>query len=230
MSSIFFCVWLLWLYLFRNPTHSLAPIPISIKQAIKDFYTEGIIACLVVDIVAIQMTKLCIKSGTRYGFQTKRFYFWFLANIAISYFLFSVAVFFFQVEDMVRLYTEFVPNDPLPIIPYDPLGYLSSSVNLFYPTTLIHVTSKGLISTYFMPQSVILYCAVATQLTLVLMASTTLLIGFLIKIKRLMLSVIRSVGTPEGNADSVIALMIWALFCIPLFALCIYWIADRATQ
>lgn len=223
MSGIFFLAWIFYLYLFKNPTHSLtASLPITVKQSMHDFYHEGIIAALVIDVLTIQLTKFCIKIGVKFGYCSIRFILAFLMTIISAYFLFSVAVFFFRVEDMVRLYTEFSPNDRLPVIPFSPIENIKSSLNLFYPETLIHFTSNGAFSTYFMPEPLILYCAVAGQLSLIFISIGYLVATGLEKIKNIGISLTKHVGTPKANAYSVICLVLLGLVSIPVIVLALY--------
>ena len=105
VSGIFFLIWIAYLYIFRNTTHSLSvSLPATLKQAMSDFYHGGIIAALLIDFVTIQFTKVALRTGVKYGYHSVRFFLIFLATLVVAYFIFSVAVFYFRFEDMVRLY------------------------------------------------------------------------------------------------------------------------------
>jgi len=126
---------------------------------------------------------------------------------------------------MVRLYTELAPNDSIPIMPYTPLANMASSLRLFYPQTIIHVTTQGWFSTYFMPEPLIFYCAVVGQLTLLLIT-----LGYQIAIglewlKNLCVGFVKNVGTPQANGYSVIILVPLGLISILIIALTIFAIA-----
>jgi len=220
VSAIFFLTWFVYLYLFRNPSHSFdARLPLNVRQAVHDFYQEGIIATMAIDFAAIQMTKIAIRVGRKAGFLSLRFLLAFLGTLALAYFLFSLAVYYFRVADMVRLYLELAPGDPLPVIPYAPLGDMASSLRLFYPQTLIHVTSRGWFSTYFMPEPLIFYCAVAAQASLVAVTLAYQAAWGLERLKNLCVGILRRVGTPEANAASVVVFVLLVLVSVPLMVL-----------
>lgn len=222
VSGIFFLIWIAYLYIFRNPTHSFsATLPLTFKQAASDFYHKGIIATLFIDIIAIQLTKIAIRTGAKSGYYSARFILIFIANLAAAYLIFSFAIFFFRVEDMMRLYVELAPNDPIPTMPWKPVGNLASSLSLFYPQTIIHFTTQGGFSTYFMPEPLIFYCAVTVQLSLLAITLSYLIATGLERLKNLSIGFVKSVGTPQTNAQSIIVLVILALAFIPIIALSI---------
>jgi hypothetical protein len=220
VSGIFFLVWFIYLYIFRNPTHSLsANLPIHVKQAVSDFYHKGIIAALIIDFITIQLTKIAIRTGAKFGYYSFRFLLIFAATLGIAYFIFSTAVLLFRIEDMVRLYIEVAPNDPMPIIYYEPFANMASSLSLFYPSTVVHVTSAGWFSTYFMPEPLIFYCAVTAQVSLLSITLGYQIAIGLKQLKNLSIGFVKNVGTPEANAYSVIFLVVLGLAAIPLIAL-----------
>lgn len=105
VSLVFFVVWLLDLYLFKNPEHVFnVPPPPNVLQAIQDFYGKGLLVAMVIDCVTIQLTKWSINVGTRRGFGSWQFLGCFSATIALAYLLFSVAVYWFRWSDMNELY------------------------------------------------------------------------------------------------------------------------------
>lgn len=223
VSGLFFLIWILDLYIFKNPTHSItAHLPVNVIQAIKYFYTEGIFASLVIDFFTIQMTKICIEKGGKKGFYSFSFFSYFILTLLLSYVLFTFSVFFFRVEDMVLLYSQHVPNDIMPIVPYDPLGYFSSSLQLFSPQTTIYVTSRGWFSSYFMPEPLIFYCAIAAQVSLLFIAAANQIAGGIEKIKKLSITVVSAVGTPKASAISVFFVIILSLLVIPILALLMF--------
>lgn len=168
VAGIFFCVWIIYLFIFQNPTHSLSGhLPLTFIQGIKDYYHQGFWGSLLLDVITIQMTKLCIAIGRKRGFQSISFYLIFFATLIFVYFVFSLLVLGFRTYDMVRLYTDFVPNDQMFPILYNPIKDFSNSLNLFSPVSLIYVTSKGWVTTYFMPEPLIFYCAVVGQFSLI---------------------------------------------------------------
>lgn len=220
VSAIFFLTWILYLYFFRNPTYSFsARLPLNVVQAIRDFYSKGIFASLVIDVVTIQMTKVCINLGRGRGFDSVRFYAMFTLTLLVAAFLFSIAAFLFRVDDMVRLYLQFAPNDPMPIIPYAPISYFGASLSLFQPETLIHVTSKGWFSTYFMPEPLIFYCGVTAQLSLLFIVFAHQIAIGLLKLKAACIRFVSAVGTPAANAGSVIFVIVLSVLALPVLGL-----------
>jgi hypothetical protein len=220
VSGIFFLTWLVYLYIFKNPSHTLSGhLPITFKQAVSDFYHKGIVATLLIDFATIQFTKVAIRTGTRIGYYSARFAIAFLATLAIAYFLFSIAIQFFRIEDMVSLYMERAPNDPMPVMPYAPFANLASSLSLFQPQTFVHVTTQGWFSSYFMPEPLIFYCAVAAHLSLVAIALAYQVATALERLKNLCIGFVKSIGTPQSNAYSVISLVVLWLASIPVIAL-----------
>lgn len=222
VSGIFFLTWIAYLYIFRNPTHSIAGnLPDYFKQSASDFYHKGIVAALLIDFITIQLTKVAIRTGAKFGYYSFQFFLIFSATLASAYFVFSIAVFYFRVEDMVRLYAEHAPYDPIPVMPYAPLENMASSLSLFYPQTIIHVTSRGWISTYFMPEPLIFYCAVAAQLSLLSIAFGYQVATGLDRLRNLCVGFVKYVGTPKANVYSVIFLVLLGLSSIPIIALTI---------
>jgi hypothetical protein len=220
VSGIFFLTWIAYLYIFKNPTHSFsANLPMNFKQAVSDFYHKGIIATLLIDFVTIQLTKVAIRVGVNSGYYSARFILIFLATLAAAYFIFSFAVFYFRFEDMVHLYVELAPNDSIPLMLYAPFSNMESSLSLFYPQTIIHVTTQGFFSTYFMPEPLIFYCAVAAQVSLLAITLGYQIAMGLERLKNLCIGFVKSVGTPQANANSAIFLVILGLAFIPVIAL-----------
>ncbi len=220
VSGIFFLTWIIYLYIFRNPTHSLsANLPMNFNQSASDFYHKGIFATLLIDFITIQLTKVAIRTGVKSGYYSGRFVLIFLTTFAIAYFMFSIAVFYFRIEDMVRLYIELAPNDQIPVMPYAPFANMASSLSLFYPQTIIHVTTQGWFSTYFMPEPLIFYCAVAAQMSLLLITLAYQMATGLERLKNLCVGFVSNVGTPQANAYSVIVLAILGMVSIPVIAL-----------
>jgi hypothetical protein len=220
VSGIFFSTWIIYLYIFKNPTYSLsANLPIHFKQAVSDFYQKGIIASLLIDLVTIQLTKMAIRTGTNHGYYSVRFFMAFILNFVVAYFIFSIAVLLFRIDDMVRLYIDFAPNDPMPEVLYEPLANISSSLSLFHPQTFVYFTTQGAFTTYFMPEPLIFYCAVTAQISLISITLAYQLAIGLERLKNLCIGFVKNVGTPETNAYSVIVLVILGLICVPIIAL-----------
>ena len=221
-SSSFFIVWIVYTYLFNNEAGSLfIALPPTMKQAVLDFYSKGVFATFFIVFFAIQMTKLTINIGRKRGFCSHRFYVMFALSIVVTYFLFSIVVFLFRVEDMVRLYMEVAPNDRMPVMPYAPFSNMAASLRLFQPVTMIHVTSQGFFSTYFMPEPLIFYSAATAQASLFGITISYQIAAFLIKVKAICIKFLAVVGTPEANANSIVVLIFVAFFSLPILLLSI---------
>lgn len=221
-SSSFFIVWIVYVYLFNNETGSLfVALPITMRQAVIDFYTKGVFATFFIVICAIQMTKVTIGVGRKRGYCSQRFYIMFILGIAATYFLFSIVVFLFRIEDMVRLYIEIAPNDPMPVMPYAPFSNMVSSLKLFQPQTMIHITSQGWFSTYFMPEPLIFYCAATAQASLLGITFSYQIATVLVKVKAMGIKFLTIAGTPETNATSIVVFIFVGLFSLPVVMLSI---------
>jgi hypothetical protein len=224
MSVVFFVTWIAWIYLLQNPAHKIGPLPIAVRQALSDFYGQGILACVATDVIAIQLTKFSLRRLNDGGIFSARFLASYLINLAVCFFLFTVVVFVFRVEDMVRLYMQVAPYDAMPIVKYAPFDYIKSSIDLFHLETTIYTTSRGWFSTYFMPQSVILYCAIATQSTLVFMIVATGLFRASQVSKAFLLSAVRGMGTPRANANGVVVFFVASMFGIAMGFMAVFWL------
>jgi hypothetical protein len=228
VSAGFFATWIVYVYIFQNETGTLfVDLPLTMRQAAYDFYTKGIVATLVIVACTVQLTKVSILVGKRYGYGTLRFHVAFFLTIAIAYFLFSVAIFFFRLEDMVRLYADLAPNDPLPIMPYAPLSDMASSLSLFHPPTNIHVTSQGWFATYFMPEPLIFYCAATAHVSLFGIAISYQIAVGLEKLRLTCIEFVTVAGTPELNATSVVIFIIIGLLSLPVMIVAIAAIVAR---
>lgn len=227
MSIVFFVTWIAWMYLLQNPEHKIGPLPIAVRQALSDFYGQGILACVATDVIAIQMTKFSLRRLSNHGLFSVKFLISYLSNLAICFFIFTGIVFVFRVEDMVRLYMQVAPFDAMPLVKYTPIEYIKSSIDLFHLETTIYPTSRGWYSTYFMPQSVILYCAIATQSTLIFMIAATGLFRICQLSKGFLLSVVRGMGTPRANANGLIIFFVASLFGIAMALMAVFWLVEQ---
>ena len=174
--------------------------------------------------IAIQITKYSLRKLNGSGLFSARFLVSYLINLLVCFFMFTVVVFVFRVEDMVRLYMQVAPLDPRPAVPYRPFDYIKSSIDLFHLETTIYVTSRGWFSTYFMPQSVILYCAIPTQSTLVFMIVASGLFRASQLSRAFLLSVVGGLGTPRANANGLVVFFVASLFGIAMAFMAMVWL------
>ena len=223
VSLVFFVVWLLDLYLFKNPEHVFnVPPPPNVLQAIKDFYSKGLLVAIVIDCVTIQLTKWSINVGMRRGFGSWRFLWCFSATIALAYLLFSAAVYWFRWSDMSELYAMLPADEVRPTITFSPLRDVLYSISLFQPVTFIYATSEGLVSSYFMPEPILFYCAVTGTLSLLTITVAYQFARGADLLRRLCMGVVSHVGTPRTNAMSVVFMMLLGLVLVPLCLMAIY--------
>lgn len=223
VSLVFFVVWLLDLYLFKNPEHVFnVPPPPNVLQAIKDFYSKGLLVAIAIDCVTIQLTKWSINVGMRRGFGSWRFLWCFSATIALAYLLFSAAVYWFRWSDMSELYAMLPADEVRPTIAFDPLRNVLYSIALFQPVTFIYATSEGLVSSYFMPEPILFYCAVTGTLSLLTITLAYQFARGADWLRRLCMGVVSHVGTPRTNAMSVVFMMLLGLVLVPLCLMAIY--------
>lgn len=217
ISGIFFLIWIAYLYIFENPKHLIVvDFPVAYKLAVKDYYYKGIFASIFLDFIVIFLTKFLLKVGTKVNFISIKFILLFFIGIIFSLFLFSNIVFIFRVADMVMLYSELAPYDTLPILPYDPISYLFSSLKLFTPETIIHVTSAGWYTTYFMPEPLLFYCAITTYAIIFLIFLISLLSLMLSKLKVFSLFLSGNIGSPKTNAFVIVIFSILIFLSIPV--------------
>ncbi|NMZ13440.1 hypothetical protein HBO07_19350 [Pseudomonas proteolytica] len=223
VSLVFFVVWLLDLYLFKNPEHVFnVPPPPNVLQAIKDFYSKGLLVAIAIDCVTIQLTKWSINVGMRRGFGSWRFLWCFSATIALAYLLFSAAVYWFRWSDMSELYAMLPADEVRPTIAFDPLRNVLYSIALFQPVTFIYATSEGLVSSHFMPEPILFYCAVTGTLSLLTITLAYQFARGADWLRRLCMGVVSHVGTPRTNAMSVVFMMLLGLVLVPLCLMAIY--------
>ncbi|MDO7514661.1 hypothetical protein Q5M59_08115 [Acinetobacter baumannii] len=217
ISSIFFLIWIIHIYIFNNPEYKfLADFPIGYKLAVKDYYEKGIFGGFLLDFIVIFITKFILRFTEESNYFSLKFVILFLISIIFSYLLFSIIIYIYRVMDMVSLYLDVAPNDPIPVLTYEPIKYLSSSLKLFTQETTIHVTSTGLYTTYFIPEPVLFYCAMTTHAMILLVFITSILSLFLSKLKIFSLFLTKNAGSPQTNAYMIIIFAFLIILSIPI--------------
>lgn len=216
VSWVFFGIWIAYVYIFHNPKHVLAPLPLEMKQAIEAFYTEGVFAALLIDVICIQATKRAIAKGDQFGFGSFKFYRAFLSPFIFGTIGFIFATHVFRVADMVFVYGVFAPHDAMPLMPFEPLTRLKHGLRLFQPETVAHITSRGAYTTYFMPEPLILYCAIAAQLSIVIIAFAYWTSIFLARTKVFSIFFLKQIGNKKAQARAFFAMMVANVVLIPL--------------
>lgn len=158
VSCVYIAVWILH-NVHGDVRAIFGPFSPLMKQALHDYFHEAIFVALVVDVFSISLTRIAIRAGRNQGYLSFRFFSLFFLTIAASFFAFTFGLFFLRTLDMVRLYVDLAPLDRIPVMPYKPLEGFKVLFNLFNLPTVIHVTSRGWFSTYFIPEPVLFYTA-----------------------------------------------------------------------
>jgi hypothetical protein len=211
VSLIYILVWILH-NVDGNVFAIFGPFSPLMKQALYDYFHEAIFVALVVDIFSISLTRIAIRAGKAKGFLSFRFLLIFMLTVAVSFIIFTFGLFFMRVLDMVRLYADHAPQDPLPIMPYRPLDGFDVLFNLFNAPTIMHVTSRGVFSTYFIPEPVLFYTALTSQLSFVFIIASHLLAKFSQFVRRASVRVLQAAGTTKGSANGIfVSMMLWML-------------------
>jgi hypothetical protein len=216
VSAICFGIWIIYILLFQNPKHLLltgSSLPLSL--AVKQFYPDGLLASITLDIIVINYTKYIINKITN---KDRGILFISIAitfGVFMSYILFTIVCFGFRLWDMLMIYTEMAPNDPIRTMPYHPFEDVSQYIHLFEPRTLLHVTTNGTFSSYFMPEPIILYSVFASQITLVFTAIGLYLSSKIKLFRVICIRFVEVIDSPKAHAISTIIVV----FLIALFLL-----------
>lgn len=216
VSCVYIAVWILH-NIHGDITAIFRPFSPLMRQALHDYFHEAIFVALVVDFFSISLTRVAIHAGKVRGYLSPRFFMLFAITIAASFVAFTLGLFFLRVLDMVRLYSEFAPQDPLPVMPYKPLDGFSILFNLFNAPTVIHVTSRGWISTYFIPEPVLFYTALTSQLSFVFIIFSHLLAKLTLFVRRASIEMVKTAGTTAGAATGIFASMLLWMLAITFF-------------
>src|SRR3546814_16904277 len=102
--------------------------------------------------LSISLTRIAIQAGKNRGYLSFTFVSLFFLTITASFFAFTFGLFFLRTLDTVQLYANLAPLDKIPVVPYKPFEGFEVLLNLFNLPTVIHVTSIGWFSTYFIPE------------------------------------------------------------------------------
>ncbi|WGS54915.1 hypothetical protein LFL96_36080 (plasmid) [Paraburkholderia sp. D15] len=214
VSCVYIAVWILH-NIHGDINANFKPFSPLMKQSLHDYFHEAIFVALAVDIFSISLTRIAIRAGKVKGYLSFRFLFLFFLTISASFFAFTFGLFFLRVLDMVRMYTELVPQDPIPVMPYKPFEGFNVLLNLFNAPTVIHVTSKGWIATYFIPEPILFYTAVTSQLSFIFIIVAHLLAKFSLSVRQASIKMLQTAGTTAGIATGIFtSMLVWMLTII----------------
>ncbi|MFC0402532.1 hypothetical protein [Paraburkholderia rhizosphaerae] len=216
VSCVYIGVWVLH-NIHGDITAIFRPFSPLMRQSLHDYFHEAIFVALVVDIFSISLTRVAIRAGRVKGYLSIRFFLLFALAVVASFFAFTFGLFFLRVLDMVRLYTDIAPQDPMPIMPYKPIDGFSVLFNLFNAPTVIHVTSRGWFATYFIPEPVLFYTALTTQLSFVFIIASHLLAKFTLFVRQASIKMLQTAGTTAGAASGIFASMLLWMLAITFF-------------
>lgn len=227
VSLLCFGVWLVYLYLFRNPKHLVLVVPpLQVQQGFLQYYLHGgYLASLLIDFISVQLGMFCIELGLRRGFFSARFWLAFIGTLSLVCLIFTLAVHLFHIWDEKNLYSALAPYDQMPDVAFEPWLSLRFGLHLFEPETRLYVTSQGMYSMYFLPEPVLLYAAIASQLSMVVISLSYAAAAGLARIKQLALGLVRIADTPKVSAYSVVALIYIGLFTVfvVVIIVCLIW-------
>lgn len=201
-AIILFVIWYGWVLIFMNPKHIIPHhLPTSISVAVHDFIHYGFWYSLILDAFSIFLTRHYIKLGQRKSFTSRKAIFYFAGSVVAMLFLFTIIIYWLRLQAVEELYiSQGLYLETRPEMKWQPFHTLYASLNLIENEIFIVVTSKGWISNYFIPQSLMLYASLITQLTLVVIFSCFLISRLLLKTKRLSLALVDGAGTPKQSA------------------------------
>lgn len=222
-SSLLFVSWFLWVLIVHNPEHIIPRhIPISIDIALNNFIKYGFMYSLCLDFISISITRVYIKYSLKNNFGSTKAIAFFLLSVFIILILFTLVIYHLKVnsvEDLYidqQLYFESQPN-----IKWEPFSILGSSLNIDHNEIMIIVTSKGWISNYFIPQALMLYTSIITQLSLIIIFMCYSISKLLLKTEILSLLLLKNAGTAKMNAWGFITLAVLIILAIPMALLLI---------
>jgi hypothetical protein len=222
-ASILFVSWFIWVIIFNNPEHVMPKhIPTSMNLALNDFVINGFIYSLLLDIISISLTRCYIKYSLKNEFSSIKAIYLFLIFTLTILTLFSLVIYHLKINSIENLYIDHqLYFERRPEIRWEPLSILNESLNLNHNETMIIITSKGWLSSYFIPQALMLYTSIMTQLSLMIIFMCYAISKILLKTKILSLSLLKNAGTPKMSAWGFIILAVLLVLTIPMTLLLI---------
>ncbi|HCT9312284.1 hypothetical protein [Citrobacter koseri] len=221
-SSLLFVLWFSWILIFKNPEHIIPKhIPTSISLELHDFITNGFFYSLLLDFISIFITRWYIKYSLKNKFNSLKSIGLFISSIFIILILFTLVIYHLKINSIENLYMDHqLYFEARPDIKWEPITILGSSLNIDHNETMIIKTSKGWLSSYFIPQALMLYTSIITQLSLIIIFMCYATSALLLRTKTLSLSLLKNAGTPQMSAWGFIilaALLILTIFISLLF-------------
>lgn len=222
-SSVLFVLWFIWLLIFNNPEHIIPEhMPLTISMALNDFINYGFMYSLLLDFISIAFARAYIKYSLRNNFNSAISIGLFIVSILTVLLFFTIIIFHLKINSVEDLYIEQqLYLETRPLIKWEPFSILASSLNMNQNETLILVTSKGWLSNYYIPQALMLYTSVITQVSMLIIFICYLISVFLSKTEILSLKLVKNAGTPQMSAWGFIMLAILVIIFIPIALLLI---------
>ncbi|NIG35510.1 hypothetical protein F3J42_16650 [Pantoea sp. Ap-959] len=217
-SSLLFVSWFLWVLIFYNPEHVMpAHIPTVLDASINSFISYGFLYSLLLDFISISITRVYIKYSLRNRFSSFKAILFFITSIFLIVFLFTIVIYKLKISSIDDLYTmQGLYLEKRPITNWEPVQTFYSSLNIIHNETMIIVTSKGLMTNYFIPQALMLYTSLMTQISLIIIFLCYILIKSLTRLEILSLFLVKNAGTASMSAWGFIALAVILIICIPM--------------
>lgn len=222
-SSVLFVLWFVWLLIFANPEHIIPKaMPFSIKMALNDFISYGFGYSLCLDFISIALTRAYIKHSLKNKFNSLKGLAFFVLSTATVLFLYTLVIYHLKVNSIEDLYVgQRLFYETRPNISWNPISILSSSLNINRNESLIIVTSKGLLSNYFIPQALMLYTSLITQFSLIIIFMCYLMSRILTKTEVLSQVLLKNAGTAQMSAWGFTMLAALFMLACPLMLLVI---------
>ncbi|WHU85414.1 hypothetical protein A7P61_10705 [Pantoea agglomerans pv. betae] len=217
-STLLFVSWFLWMLIFYNPEHILPEhIPTVLDASINSFIKYGFLYSLLLDFISIAITRIYIKYSLRNRFSSFKAMLLFITSSLLIVILFTLVIYKLKTSSIEDLYTmQGLYFEKRPITNWEPIQLFYSSLNIIHNETMIIVTSKGLMTNYFIPQALMLYTSLMAQISLVIIFLCYILIKSLTKLEILSLFLVKNAGTALMSAWGFIALAIILIICIPM--------------
>ncbi|WP_320459816.1 hypothetical protein [Lelliottia sp. CFBP8978] len=221
-SSILFVVWYVWVLVFRNPERIIpAHLPTGIYVALHDFIHQGFWYSLLLDALSVFLIRIYINAGIAKGFSSLKavlsFAFIFIAILLV----FTGIITHLKNDSIEDLYIQQeMYFEVRPVIHWDVMEVIRSSLSFIDNETMLIMTPKGLISNYFIPQAIMLYLSIITQLTLIIVFISYLLTKLIQRVRRIAIWVVNFAGTDTINAIGFI--LIAAIILMSFAFMCLY--------
>ncbi|WP_370426628.1 hypothetical protein AB9Q52_019480 [Pantoea vagans] len=220
-STLLFISWFIWILIFYNPDHIIPNhIPTVLDAALNNFVNYGFKYSLLLDFISISLIRSYIKYSLKNKFSSLKSIAFLISSIFLVIFIFTIVIYNLKVNSIDDLYTmQGLYLEKRPITNWEPINTFFSSLNIMHNETMIIMTPKGLMSNYFIPQALMLYTSLITQISLFVITLCYIVVRLLTKIEILSLFLVKNAGTALMSAWGFIGLAIILITSIPMILL-----------